>query len=216
MSTRAMFAAATAFGVCFGHAPMAVALTPLSEDASLGEAPALASPYAVSPPSAFARPSDGELAADASVQQRGPRLQCVPFVRNETGVEIYGNANTWWQQAQGRYGRVRDPSEGAIMVMRGYRTDRRGHVAVVRHVVSDRIVIVDHANWMNGGEISRNVPVEDVSPNGDWSQVRVWNVLGAHWGGRVYNVRGFIIRGSEPNGAPQSGQSADASATPVG
>ena len=28
---------------------------------------------------------------------------------------------------------------------------------------------------------------------GDWSEVRVWNVPGRHWGGRTYHVQGFIL-----------------------
>jgi hypothetical protein len=36
------------------------------------------------------------------------------------------------------------------------------------------------------------VPVMDVSEAGDWSEVRVWNVPGRHWGGRTYRVQGFI------------------------
>ena len=45
-----------------------------------------------------------------------------------------------------------------------------------------RMIIVDHANWLNTGEITRDVPVRDVSRKGDWSQVQVWNVQGRHWG----------------------------------
>ncbi len=212
MSTRAFVVAATAISACFVHAQIASALTPLSIDASLTEAPAGASPFSTAPPSAFAAPPIEVLAPSAEVLRSGPRLQCVPFVRNETGVEIYGNANTWWQQAQGRYERDDDPEAGAVMVMRGYRSDNRGHVAVVRAVISDRVIIVDHANWLNAGEISRNVPVRDVSPQGDWSQVQVWHVPGAHWGGRTYNVRGFIIR----DHAPEDTQQAANAAAPIG
>jgi surface antigen len=109
-------------------------------------------------------------------------------------VEIYGDANTWWRQAQGRYARERQPEEGAVMVMRGYANATRGHVAVVREVVSDRVVLIDHANWLNGGEVTRAVPVRDVSAGGDWSQVKVWHVPGSHWGGRTYRVQGFIAK----------------------
>lgn len=193
MSTRSFVVAATAIGACFAQSPWANALTPLSIDASLAETPAITSPYATARPSAFAAPPIEVIAETAAISRSGPRLQCVPFVRNETGVEIYGNANTWWDQARERFERDDDPEAGSVMVMRGYRTDARGHVAVVRAVISDRVIVVDHANWMNRGEISRNVPVRDVSPNGDWSQVQVWHVPGAHWGGRTYNVRGFII-----------------------
>lgn len=120
-------------------------------------------------------------------------LQCVPFVRLHTGVQIFGDANTWWRQAAGRYPRSGLPAEGAVLVVKGYQTDARGHVAVVRRILSDRQIVVDHANWLNGGEITVDVPVFDVSPANDWSQVRVWHVPGGHWGGRVYEVEGFIF-----------------------
>lgn len=79
------------------------------------------------------------------------------------------------------------------MVMRGYRANGRGHVAVVREVVSSRLVIVDHANWLNGGEITRDVPVRDVSAAGDWSEVQVWHIPTQQWGARKYGVQGFIL-----------------------
>jgi hypothetical protein len=144
-------------------------------------------------PRDFERAPDEAYEPTAYIANRRARLQCVPFARRETGVEIYGNANTWWRQAAGRYERAEEPSEGAVIVLRGYATARRGHVGVVREVVSSRLIIVDHANWLNGGEITRNVPVRDVSPNNDWSQVQVWHVPGRHWGGRTYNVQGFIL-----------------------
>jgi hypothetical protein len=120
------------------------------------------------------------------------RLQCVPFARDASGVQIYGNANTWWAQAAGRYPRSNQPAPGSVFVMRGYRTTTRGHVAVVTHVDSSRLIRVDQANWLNNGEISVGVPVLDVSPNNDWSEVRVWYIPGGHWGGRVYQAEGFI------------------------
>jgi hypothetical protein len=119
-------------------------------------------------------------------------LQCVPFARQLSGVEIYGNANTWWRQAAGRYPRSNQPAYGSVFVMHGYNTTARGHVAVVTHVESSRLIRVDQANWLNGGEISRGVPILDVSPNNDWSEVRVWHIPGDHWGGRTYSADGFI------------------------
>lgn len=119
-------------------------------------------------------------------------LQCVPFARRASGIEIYGDAYTWWDQAAGRYPRSSTPAPGAVIAMRGYNTTRRGHVAVVRRVESSRVILVDHANWLNGGEISVNVPVLDVSPANDWSEVRVWHIPGGHWGGRIYRADGFI------------------------
>lgn len=120
------------------------------------------------------------------------RLQCVPFARRASGIQIFGDANTWWRQAGGRYPRSGSPAPGAVLVTQGYNDSTRGHVAVVTEIVSRRIVRVDQANWLNGGEISVGVPVMDVSPANDWSQVRVWHIPGGHWGGRVYEVEGFI------------------------
>jgi surface antigen len=120
------------------------------------------------------------------------RLQCVPYARQVSGVQIFGDANTWWEQATGRYPRSSVPASGSVLVMRGYNNPGRGHVAVVTEVLSSRVIRVDHANWLNGGEISVGVPVVDVSPDNDWSQVRVWHIPGGHWGGRVYQAQGFI------------------------
>jgi hypothetical protein len=119
-------------------------------------------------------------------------LQCVPFARAASGIQIYGDAQHWWARAAGRYPRSSVPAAGAVLAIRGFNTDARGHVAVVTEVVSSRLIRVDHANWLNGGEISVGVPIADVSPNNDWSQIRVWHVPGNHWGGRVYEAQGFI------------------------
>ena len=192
-SRALLLAAAAAAG--FTAAPTdASALTPLSMDLavdpSVSEGPSI---HATMAPSAFERPDDSMYEPVARVTNRRARLQCVPFARRESGVEIYGNANTWWRQAVGRYETAETPSEGAVLVLRGYATASRGHVAVVKEVVSPRLIIVDHANWLNGGEITRDVPIMDVSEAGDWSEVRVWHVPGRHWGGRTYEVQGFIL-----------------------
>lgn len=194
LDTRALlFAAATAAGFT-GLPTDADALTPLSMDLAIDpsvmEGP---SEHATMAPRAFERAPDLAYEPIARVSNSRARLQCVPFARRESGVEIYGNANTWWQQASGRYETAQEPNEGAVMVLEGYATTRRGHVAVVREVVSPRLIIVDHANWLNGGEITRDVPIMDVSEAGDWSEVKVWHVPGRHWGGRTYQVQGFIL-----------------------
>jgi hypothetical protein len=82
-----------------------------------------------------------------------------------------------------------------VLVLRGYRDPSRGHVAVVSGMVSDRILKVDQANWLNQGEISLAVPVLDVSPQNDWSQVRVWHIPSGQWGARIYEVGGKTWRG---------------------
>jgi surface antigen len=119
-------------------------------------------------------------------------LQCVPFAREESGIQIYGDANTWWSQAAGRYPRSSSPAVGSVMVMRAYSDPGHGHVAVVTQLVSSRVILVNHANWLNHGEISVNVPVADVSPNNDWSEVRVWYIPNRGWGARTYQAHGFI------------------------
>jgi hypothetical protein len=72
--------------------------------------------------------------------QGTPFSQCVPYARQASGVEIYGDANTWWGQAAGRYARSSRPAPGSVLVLRGYNDPTRGHVAVVSGMVSDRIL----------------------------------------------------------------------------
>jgi surface antigen len=138
--------------------------------------------------------------APPRVLDRTAHIQCVPFARRASGIEIYGNASTWWRQAEGRYPRSSSPAPGSVLVMRGYRREGRGHVAVVSAIVSARVIRVDQANWLNAGEISVGVPVMDVSPHNDWSQVRVWYIPGGQWGARVYTAYGFI-HAFAPDGA---------------
>ncbi|MBB6426065.1 CHAP domain-containing protein [Sphingopyxis sp. JAI128] len=136
-------------------------------------------------------------------------LQCVPFARAESGVEIRGNAKTWWSQAAGSYERGAEPRKGAVMAFAGTRGMPMGHVAVVKKVVSDREILIDHANWspINGrrGQIERDVRVVDVSDAGDWSMVRVWYAPIADLGLRANPVQGFIYANGDagaPNSAP--------------
>lgn len=197
LTTRLLLlAAAAAAGFTAGNAE---ALTPLSADLSVDpsviDGP---SEMATLAPHAFERAPDDAFEPTARITNRRAHLQCVPFARRESGIEIYGNANTWWQQAEGRYEREGAPVEGAVLVLRGYRDDTRGHVAVVQQIVSPRLIIVDHSNWLNHGEITRDVPIRDVSEAGDWSVVQVWNVPARQWGSRKYKVRGFILDQLEP------------------
>ena len=133
-------------------------------------------------------------------------LQCVPFARAESGVEIRGNAKTWWSQAAGTYERGEEPRKGAVMAFAGTRGMPMGHVAVVKKIVSDREILIDHANWspINGrrGQIERNVRVVDVSDAGDWSMVRVWYAPIGDLGLRANPVQGFIYADGKPSEAP--------------
>ncbi len=194
LDTRAILLAATAVVGIAGFPTDADALTPLSMDLAIDPDVAVGpSQHATLAPRAFERAPDAAYEPIARITNNRAQLQCVPFARRESGVEIYGNANTWWRQAQERYETALTPEEGAVLVLEGYATTSRGHVAVVKEVVSPRLIIVDHANWLNRGEITRDVPVMDVSEAGDWSEVRVWHVPGRHWGGRTYTVQGFIL-----------------------
>jgi hypothetical protein len=124
--------------------------------------------------------------------EAAPRAECVPFAREVSGIQIYGDAYTWWDQAAGRYNRERTPVLGALLVLAGYAGPKRAHLAHVTRIVSSREIRVDHANWLNDGNLYLNSPVIDVSPNNDWSMVRVFNNRDGHLGVKNYNVQGFI------------------------
>ena len=126
-------------------------------------------------------------------------LQCVTYAREVTGLNLKGDAWKWWEAADGLYDRGNAPRDGAVLVFKRQGSMSHGHVAVVRKTASARIVLVDHANWAphrsaGRGQVSEAVPVMDVSPNNDWSQVRVWYRPSAEYGSRVYKTQGFVYR----------------------
>ena len=122
-------------------------------------------------------------------------ISCVPYARSVTGINVSGNAGSWWANAAGLYERGNRPEPGSIMNFRATGRMRLGHVAVVARVIDSRTVEIDHANWAGPGAtkggVSRGIPVIDVSEYNDWSAVRVG--LG-HSGdyGSVYPTYGFI------------------------
>lgn len=120
------------------------------------------------------------------------RLQCVPYARELSRIQIRGDAWTWWKQAEGRYRRGRRPAVGSVLVLKQKGASRGGHLAVVIRIISDREIIANHANWLNRGRVHLNTPVRDVSPNNDWSAVRVWYTPGNVLGKSVYPAYGFI------------------------
>jgi surface antigen len=128
----------------------------------------------------------------ARIETPDKPLQCVPFARALSGVNIHGDAADWWYLAAGKYERSHEPSLGAVLVLTGYGGPHRGHVAVVTAVESAREIRIDHANWLDDGRIYRDDPVIDVSPDNDWSEVRVWNTRTNTLGVHTYTVRGFI------------------------
>ncbi len=134
-------------------------------------------------------------------------VSCVPFARDKSGVNIRGDAYTWWDRADGHYRKSTTPAPGAVMVLAGYSGPKRAHVAVVRRIVSSREIRVDHANWLNNGAIYLDDPVADISQHNDWSLVLVWNVQTHAWGVHQYSVQGFI--GPGPAGRTDRVASAD-------
>ena len=150
------------------------------------------------------------------VQALNEGLQCVSYARALTGVEIRGDAHTWWGQAEGRYQRGTMPKVGAIMSFRPHGNMRLGHVAAVRRIVDKRTLIISHANWstIDGGRghIEEDVRVVDASEANDWSRVRVWYTPNAALGGTEWPLNGFIY----PAKARSSGDGKKAVVTLLG
>ena len=125
--------------------------------------------------------------------------QCVPFARAASGIDIYGDAWTWWDQADGRYPRGHKPRVGAVVVFAKSSRLSLGHVAVIRRVVEKRVVMLTHANWsrQNGerGHAEQDVTLFDVSPDNDWSEVKVWYRDSEGLGSSIYPLKGFIYGG---------------------
>ncbi len=129
----------------------------------------------------------------ATVVTPAKRLQCVPYARRLSNIQIRGNAWTWWNQADGRYARSKTPKAGSVLVLkRKEDADSLGHVAYVEEVIDSRTIIVSHANWLNEGRLHNYAPVRDISENNDWSGVRFWHTPGGHFGGHIYKPYGFI------------------------
>lgn len=122
------------------------------------------------------------------------KLFCVEYARARSGLAVFGDAKYWWARAKNLYSRAAAPMENAVMVFSGTTRLKRGHVAVVTHIVSKREIRVDQANWQNHGEIDLATPVLDVSTKNDWSKVRVWDMRSNGFGAHVYAVSGFIAK----------------------
>ncbi|MFZ5670288.1 MAG: CHAP domain-containing protein [Pseudomonadota bacterium] len=127
--------------------------------------------------------------------------QCVPFARLLSGIQIYGDARTWWGQAMGKYETGRDPRMGSVLTFKPTARMQLGHVAVVTRLVTDRVIQITHANWSRiggaRGQIERDVTVIDVSPLGDWSTVKVWYDPIRDLGTSVYPTYGFIYQNNQ-------------------
>jgi len=135
-------------------------------------------------------PDDSADSAPATIADA--HLECVPYAREHSTVNLRGDAYTWWNKAEGVYARSGLPSLGAVMVLAGYAGRHRAHVAIVMRQISPREIRINHANWLDDGAIYVNDPVLDVSQANDWTEVKVWNIRSGTWGTKVYAVQGFI------------------------
>ena len=136
----------------------------------------------------------------------GAVLQCVAFAREDSGIELSGNAANWWDNAEGVYARGLRPETGSVLSFRANGHMRLGHVAVVSDVIDDRTIQIDHSHWGSRG-VSHAMSVIDVSENNDWSAVRV--EVG-HTGtyGAIYPTHGFIY--ARPEGGERVAAAAPA------
>ena len=137
--------------------------------------------------------------------------QCVPFARLASGIQIFGDAYTWWRQALGRYDTGRAPKSGAVLCFKPTGRMSLGHVAVVSQVLTDRVIQISHANWSRiggtRGQIEKDVTVIDVSPAGDWSTVKVWYDPVRDLGTTTYPTYGFIYQDDKAQQMASSGVS---------
>jgi surface antigen len=135
--------------------------------------------------------------------------ECVPFARLMSGIQIFGDAYTWWTQAVGRYAEGFQPKAGAVLCFKPTERMRLGHVAVVSEVLTDRVIQITHANWSpidgSRGKIEKDVTLIDVSQGGDWSLVKVWYGPNRDMGGSTYSTYGFIYQDAQARTLASSG-----------
>ena len=121
--------------------------------------------------------------------------QCAPYARLITPILLRGNAWTWWKKADGQYARGNAPEIGAVMVFKRTKSMPLGHVAVVRRVINEREVWIEHANWgrhgtRSAGAVSVGDRMVDLSANNDWTDVRI--IHNGNLSGRANPTYGFI------------------------
>ena len=135
--------------------------------------------------------------------------QCATFARLASGIQIFGDAYTWWKQAIGRYETGILPKSGAVLCFKPTERMKLGHVAVVSQVLTDRVIQITHANWSpiggSRGKIEKDVTLIDVSQAGDWSMVKVWYGPNRDMGGSTYPTYGFIYQDAQARVLATSG-----------
>lgn len=122
-------------------------------------------------------------------------VQCVPYARQVSGIQIRGDAHTWWDKAAPDYDRGHTPRPGAVLVLARTPKMTSGHLAVVKDIVSPRQINVTHSNWGSDRSTRRviydSMRVEDISARNDWTSVRFWNI-DKNVFGFPYAAKGFI------------------------
>ncbi|MBN8891830.1 MAG: hypothetical protein BGP12_22295 [Rhodospirillales bacterium 70-18] len=123
---------------------------------------------------------------------RVPGISCAPFARELSGIALYGDADVWWREADGRYSRASRPELGGVLVFQRSGRLPSGHVSVVSRILGPRQVLVTQANWVRG-QLDRDQLVVDVSGRNDWTEVRVWYPPVGQLGTHEYATYGFIL-----------------------
>lgn len=145
--------------------------------------------------------SGGAHAEDIQSLKSQKHWQCVTFARALSGMQIFGDAWTWWDKASGKYATGKQPEPGAVLVFRSQGRMSRGHVAVVSRIITERVITITHANWSpiggRRGQVEEDVTVVDVSENRDWSRVKVWYDPSKTIGTTAYSTYGFIYNSTD-------------------
>ena len=123
-------------------------------------------------------------------------IQCVHYARKVSGFPIYGDAYTWWYQTPAEK-RSSVPQKGAVLVLSKTKKLTRGHLAVVKDIISPRRILVTHSNWGYDHDTRRiiyeTMLVEDISAINNWSRLRFWNKEINSFG-LPYEAYGFIYK----------------------
>lgn len=121
-------------------------------------------------------------------------VQCAPYAREHSAVNLRGAAASWWGEAQGQYNRTSSPCGGCAGVSI-YRQAAIGP-CFCGQTGAKFPPCAGGSRKLGAGEVTHRAPVVDVSPNNNWTRVRVWWSPIHAMGKTVYPVYGFI----EPTG----------------
>ena len=122
--------------------------------------------------------------------------QCAPYAREISGIDIHGNANTWWGQAAGSYERGHAPKVGAVLA---FQSDRAACGSAMsrwcrRSSATAKSCSPTPIGRAAAGSSTTSRAV-DVSAAGDWSEVKVWYGPQGGLGTSTYPTNGFIYSG---------------------